>query len=256
MVNLHSFKPLKIQCSDLKDLSHLILAHEVKTLQESDGWNLSPSKADSSFAIHFCGDNLDSSFGLVQWAHVHITQGCLVLAAAGDHAVWCSRINSKQAHDRSLSSKGFMLFYLQEDEIMPVRFDENSLIWVAADEPIKHNNFLSPKILELCGDLPIFWLRPTYPKGTTSVIWKLCYPSLHLNTFPKSGVPPRLAHLGNQDPFSLTQPVFPSPKALVLRLLVWGLTTPTRHLPYLQFLRQLIQPVGVAYYKIEHSQRG
>uniref|UniRef100_A0A8B9BGC2 Leukocyte cell-derived chemotaxin 1 n=1 Tax=Anser brachyrhynchus TaxID=132585 RepID=A0A8B9BGC2_9AVES len=51
-----------------------------------------------------------------------------------------------------------------EDEIMPVRFDENSLIWVAADEPIKHNGFLSPKILELCGDLPIFWLRPTYPK--------------------------------------------------------------------------------------------
>ncbi|NXL92434.1 CNMD protein, partial [Alectura lathami] len=51
-----------------------------------------------------------------------------------------------------------------EDEIMPARFDENSLIWVAADEPIKHNGFLSPKILELCGDLPIFWLRPTYPK--------------------------------------------------------------------------------------------
>uniref|UniRef100_A0A8C5X5T3 Leukocyte cell-derived chemotaxin 1 n=1 Tax=Malurus cyaneus samueli TaxID=2593467 RepID=A0A8C5X5T3_9PASS len=51
-----------------------------------------------------------------------------------------------------------------EDEIMPVRFDKNSLIWVAADEPIKHNSFLSPKILELCRDLPIFWLRPTYPK--------------------------------------------------------------------------------------------
>ncbi|NWX87686.1 CNMD protein, partial [Nothoprocta pentlandii] len=52
-----------------------------------------------------------------------------------------------------------------EDEIMPVKFDENSLIWVAADEPIKDNSFLSPKILELCGDLPIFWLRPTYPKA-------------------------------------------------------------------------------------------
>ncbi|NXH04638.1 CNMD protein, partial [Loxia leucoptera] len=51
-----------------------------------------------------------------------------------------------------------------EDELMPVRFDKNSLIWVAADEPIKHNSFLSPKILELCRDLPIFWLRPTYPK--------------------------------------------------------------------------------------------
>ncbi|XP_038243167.1 leukocyte cell-derived chemotaxin 1 [Dermochelys coriacea] len=53
-----------------------------------------------------------------------------------------------------------------EDEIMPVKFDENSLIWVAVDQPVKDNSFLSPKILELCGDLPIFWLRPTYPKDT------------------------------------------------------------------------------------------
>ncbi|XP_069495979.1 leukocyte cell-derived chemotaxin 1 [Ambystoma mexicanum] len=51
-----------------------------------------------------------------------------------------------------------------EDEIMPAKFDENSLIWVAADQPIKDNSFLSPKIIELCGELPIFWLRPTYPK--------------------------------------------------------------------------------------------
>nr|XP_056717962.1 leukocyte cell-derived chemotaxin 1 [Euleptes europaea] len=51
-----------------------------------------------------------------------------------------------------------------EDEILPAKFDENSLVWVAADQPIKNNNFLSPKILELCGDLQIFWLRPSYPK--------------------------------------------------------------------------------------------
>ncbi|XP_066562767.1 leukocyte cell-derived chemotaxin 1 [Amia ocellicauda] len=51
-----------------------------------------------------------------------------------------------------------------EDEIMPAKFDEESLIWVAADQPVKDNSFLSTKILDLCGDLPIFWLRPTYPK--------------------------------------------------------------------------------------------
>ncbi|XP_061485927.1 leukocyte cell-derived chemotaxin 1 isoform X2 [Rhineura floridana] len=51
-----------------------------------------------------------------------------------------------------------------EDEIMPAKFDENSLVWVSADQPIKNNNFLSPKILELCGDLQIFWLRPSYPE--------------------------------------------------------------------------------------------
>ncbi|XP_058886271.1 leukocyte cell-derived chemotaxin 1-like [Acipenser ruthenus] len=51
-----------------------------------------------------------------------------------------------------------------EDEIMPVKFDEESLIWVAADQPVKDSSFLSTKIMDLCSDLPIFWLRPTYPK--------------------------------------------------------------------------------------------
>ncbi|KAJ8387245.1 hypothetical protein AAFF_G00158680 [Aldrovandia affinis] len=61
-------------------------------------------------------------------------------------------------------NKEALMFDL-EDEIMPAKFDEESLIWVAADQPLKDNSFLSAKILELCGDLPIFWLRPTYPKG-------------------------------------------------------------------------------------------
>ncbi|KAF7238643.1 Leukocyte cell-derived chemotaxin 1 [Varanus komodoensis] len=52
-----------------------------------------------------------------------------------------------------------------EDEVMAAQFDENSLVWVAADQPIKNSNFLSPKILELCEDLHIFWLRPSYPKA-------------------------------------------------------------------------------------------
>ncbi|XP_072120472.1 leukocyte cell-derived chemotaxin 1 [Mobula birostris] len=51
-----------------------------------------------------------------------------------------------------------------EDEIMPAKFEEESLIWMAADQPIKDHAFLSPKVLELCGDLPIYWLRPTYTK--------------------------------------------------------------------------------------------
>ncbi|KAJ8282181.1 hypothetical protein COCON_G00047000 [Conger conger] len=60
-------------------------------------------------------------------------------------------------------NKEAMMFDL-EDEIMPVKFDEESLIWVAGDQPLKDSSFLSTKILDLCGDLPIFWLRPTYPK--------------------------------------------------------------------------------------------
>uniref|UniRef100_A0A8C8LSY6 Leukocyte cell-derived chemotaxin 1 n=1 Tax=Oncorhynchus tshawytscha TaxID=74940 RepID=A0A8C8LSY6_ONCTS len=61
-------------------------------------------------------------------------------------------------------NKESLMFDL-EDEIMPVKFDEESLMWVAADQPLKDSSFLSTKILDLCGDLPIFWLQPTYPKA-------------------------------------------------------------------------------------------
>lgn len=44
---------------------------------------------------------------------------------------------------------------------MPAKF-EDSLIWVAADTPVSDSSFLSSKIKDLCGGLPIFWLRPAY----------------------------------------------------------------------------------------------
>lgn len=53
----------------------------------------------------------------------------------------------------------------QTDELMPVSFDEEFLIWVAAEQPLKDTRFLSKKILDLCGELRIYWLRPTYLKG-------------------------------------------------------------------------------------------
>lgn len=63
---------------------------------------------------------------------------------------------------------GFVLlnllsFFLppKEDEVMPAKFEED-LIWVAAGAPLSDSTFLSNKIKDLCGDLPIFWLRPTY----------------------------------------------------------------------------------------------
>ncbi|XP_037537397.1 leukocyte cell-derived chemotaxin 1 [Nematolebias whitei] len=48
-----------------------------------------------------------------------------------------------------------------EDEVMPAKF-EDDLIWVVAGAPLTDSTFLSSKIKDLCGDLPIFWLRPTY----------------------------------------------------------------------------------------------
>ncbi|MEE6471028.1 hypothetical protein FKM82_009162 [Ascaphus truei] len=77
----------------------------------------------------------------------------------------CYIKNQAKAHipDVDSMTKDSLSFEL-EDEIMPAKFDENSLIWVAADQPVKDNSFLSSKILELCGDLPVFRLQPIYPK--------------------------------------------------------------------------------------------
>lgn len=57
--------------------------------------------------------------------------------------------------------------FFKEDEVMPAKF-EDDLIWVAADTPLSDSAFLSNKIKDLCGDLPIFWLRPTYSTSKQS----------------------------------------------------------------------------------------
>uniref|UniRef100_A0A3Q3A5R9 Leukocyte cell-derived chemotaxin 1 n=1 Tax=Kryptolebias marmoratus TaxID=37003 RepID=A0A3Q3A5R9_KRYMA len=62
--------------------------------------------------------------------------------------------------DEDTLNKESMTFDL-EDEVMPAKF-EDDLIWVAAGAPLSDSTFLSSKIKDLCGDLPIFWLRPTY----------------------------------------------------------------------------------------------
>lgn len=76
---------------------------------------------------------------------------------------------------------------------MPVKYEENSLIWVAVDQPVKDNSFLSSKVIELCGNLPIFWLKPTYPKGnifnSPSAAWEsLLVPVRFLPGPPSTGL--------------------------------------------------------------------
>lgn len=61
----------------------------------------------------------------------------------------------------------------KEDEVIPAKFDDD-LIWVAAETPLSDSGFLSNKIKDLCGDLPIFWLRPTFSSSKQtdfSVVW-------------------------------------------------------------------------------------
>uniref|UniRef100_A0A8C3G438 Leukocyte cell-derived chemotaxin 1 n=1 Tax=Cyclopterus lumpus TaxID=8103 RepID=A0A8C3G438_CYCLU len=54
--------------------------------------------------------------------------------------------------------------HMGTDEVIPVSFDEEFLMWVSAEQPLKDTSFLSNTILGLCGDLPIYWLRPIYSK--------------------------------------------------------------------------------------------
>ncbi|XP_069020595.1 leukocyte cell-derived chemotaxin 1-like isoform X1 [Embiotoca jacksoni] len=70
--------------------------------------------------------------------------------------------------DMEALNKDSLTFDL-EDEVMPAKF-EDDLIWVAADTPLSDSAFLSNKIKDLCGDLPIFWLRPTYSTNTEAVM--------------------------------------------------------------------------------------
>ncbi|KAG7227643.1 hypothetical protein INR49_029404, partial [Caranx melampygus] len=80
----------------------------------------------------------------------------------GDKCYIKSQIKANLPH-MGANNKEALMFDLT-DELMPVRFDEEFLIWVAGEQPLTDTSFLSEKILGLCGDLPIYWLQPTYPK--------------------------------------------------------------------------------------------
>ncbi|XP_074514254.1 leukocyte cell-derived chemotaxin 1-like [Sebastes fasciatus] len=73
-----------------------------------------------------------------------------------------SQIKASLPH-MGVHKKESLMFDLT-DEVIPVRFDEEFLVWVAAEQPLKDTSFLSNKILDLCGELPIYWLQPIYPK--------------------------------------------------------------------------------------------
>ncbi|KAM6985053.1 leukocyte cell-derived chemotaxin 1-like [Aplochiton taeniatus] len=73
-----------------------------------------------------------------------------------------SQIKASIPNVENLDKESLMLDLA--DEIMPVKFDEESLIWVSADQPLKDTSFLSSKILDLCGGVPIYWLQPTYTR--------------------------------------------------------------------------------------------
>uniref|UniRef100_A0A3B4ZY01 Leukocyte cell-derived chemotaxin 1 n=1 Tax=Stegastes partitus TaxID=144197 RepID=A0A3B4ZY01_9TELE len=80
----------------------------------------------------------------------------------GDKCYIKSQIKANLPH-MGAHNKETLMFDLT-DELMPARFDEEFLIWVAAEQPLKDTRILSSKILDLCGKLPIHWLQPMHPK--------------------------------------------------------------------------------------------
>ncbi|CAH2223987.1 leukocyte cell-derived chemotaxin 1 [Pelobates cultripes] len=113
------------------------------------------------------GNNLETfktGVGSDEAVEVHDFQiGITGIRFAGGEKCYIKAQAKAHIPDVDSMTKESLSFEL-EDEIMPAKFDENSPIWVAADQPVKDNSFLSPKLLELCSDLPIYWLRPTRPK--------------------------------------------------------------------------------------------
>ncbi|XP_029968252.1 leukocyte cell-derived chemotaxin 1 [Salarias fasciatus] len=85
-----------------------------------------------------------------------------ILFFGGDKCYIKSQIKARLPH-MGVRSKEAALFDLT-DELMPVRFDDELLFWVAEEQPLKDTRFLSSKILELCGELPIYWLQPMHSK--------------------------------------------------------------------------------------------
>nr|XP_020452077.1 leukocyte cell-derived chemotaxin 1-like [Monopterus albus] len=81
----------------------------------------------------------------------------------GDKCYIKSQIKANLPHMGAHNKKSLMLDLT--DELMPVSFDGEFLIWVAGGQPLKDTSFLNNNILGLCGELPIYWLQPTYTKG-------------------------------------------------------------------------------------------
>ncbi|XP_056293674.1 leukocyte cell-derived chemotaxin 1 [Pseudoliparis swirei] len=73
-----------------------------------------------------------------------------------------SQIKANLPHIGAVNKESLM--FDLTDEVIPVSFDEEFLMWVSAEQPLKDTSFLSNTILDLCGDLPIYWLRPIYSK--------------------------------------------------------------------------------------------
>ncbi|KAJ3592105.1 hypothetical protein NHX12_007234 [Muraenolepis orangiensis] len=69
-----------------------------------------------------------------------------------------------RAYPPDLGSYRERLTFDPSEEGVPARLDEDTVMWAAADRPMEDTRFLSPKILALCGDAPVYWLHPTYPK--------------------------------------------------------------------------------------------
>ncbi|XP_036417876.1 leukocyte cell-derived chemotaxin 1 [Colossoma macropomum] len=54
---------------------------------------------------------------------------------------------------------------IQLEEMVPLKSDEDPVIWVASQDPVTDRSFLSSQIQNFCRDLPVHWLHATHPKA-------------------------------------------------------------------------------------------
>uniref|UniRef100_A0A3P9M1J4 Leukocyte cell-derived chemotaxin 1 n=1 Tax=Oryzias latipes TaxID=8090 RepID=A0A3P9M1J4_ORYLA len=110
-------------------------------------------------------ERFSTSSGAEEAVEVHDFEiGITGIRFAGGEKCYIKTQVKARLPDLGASDKDSLTFDL-EDEVMPAKF-EDDLIWVSADAPLSDSAFLSDKIKDLCEDLPIFWLRPTYSSSS------------------------------------------------------------------------------------------
>ncbi|XP_057192441.1 leukocyte cell-derived chemotaxin 1 isoform X1 [Triplophysa rosa] len=78
---------------------------------------------------------------------------------AGEKCYIRSQSRSKPSEEKLFT------FGVKETEIMTVKSDVDSVVWIVSEEPLKDSRFLSPEILRFCGNLPVYWQRPAMPRA-------------------------------------------------------------------------------------------
>ncbi|KAI4889642.1 hypothetical protein NFI96_020109, partial [Prochilodus magdalenae] len=127
--------------------------------------NINGKQADASMEIDSANNMERIRTGSVDGEAVEVHD-----FQAGVTAVWFSGHDKCYIRSQSktklpeLETSHMDNMTIELEEMVPLKSDEDSEIWVASQEPVKDRSFLSSQILNICRDLPVHWLHATHPK--------------------------------------------------------------------------------------------